>query len=190
MIFSVALIALLVACASAFSPNSYARQSSYSLKMQSNPMATFNKVIGAAALSVALIGAPSMPAHADGAISDGTVFRARNNYGLKIFSLKDAVSSGDFAAVAAKKNAFDLFISQSNYPSVKGKALAKAETALKNDIFAAVDAKDSGKLKSAYESFLKTASLIPDYKPDEQGQSDSSGYAPTYGTSREFIYIR
>jgi hypothetical protein len=110
---------------------------------------------------------------------------------LKIFNLKDAVAKGDFSAFDKKaSNAFDLFISQSNFPSIKGKALAKEESAIKSDIFAAVSSKDSAKLKSSYEKFLKTASLVPNYRPDEAGQSDSSGYSPTFGTDREFIYIR
>ena len=63
----------------------------------------------AGTFGVAISGANA--AHADGAVSLATIARARGIYGGKILGLKDAVASGDFAAVAAEKNAFILFCS-------------------------------------------------------------------------------
>jgi Photosystem II Psb31 protein len=64
------------------------------------------------------------------------------------------------------------------------------ETKLESDIFAAVKAKDSSKLKASYEEFIKVADLKSEYKPGELGQTDSSGYSPTWGTDKQFIYQR
>lgn len=151
------------------------------------------KFLGVAAIGFALSGpAFVQPVVADGAYSISSKYRARNKYGATIVDLKDAVSKGDYTAFDKKSsNAFDLFISQSNNPvSIKDKAIKSQEIALKSDIFSAAAAKDSSKLKTAYDSFIKVADLTSDYKPTEKGQSDSSGYAPTYGTSKEYIYIR
>lgn len=151
------------------------------------------------ALGVALMGAamngPMVPpaAMADGAVSASTIFRARNNYGAKIYALKDAATKGDFSAFAGPKvaAAFDLFISGSNaLGSEISKATAAAETAAKKEIFDAVAAKDAGKLKAAFDKFVTVAELTPVFKPEEKGQSDSSGYSPTWGTSRQYIYQR
>jgi hypothetical protein len=134
-----------------------------------------------------------MPVNADGAVSASTVYRARNNQGAKISALESAASSGNFAAFEEKKiqNAFDLFISGSNaLNSATAKANKKAELKIKADIYAAVASKNAGALKSAYSEFIKVADLKPDYKPNELGQSDSSGYSPTWGTEREYIYQR
>lgn len=134
-----------------------------------------------------------LPVIADGAVSKSTVFRARNNQGAKIMALEKAVANGDFAAFEDKKikNAFDLFISGSNaLNSATMKANKKAELQIKADIYAAVDSKNAGALKSAYSEFIKIADLKSEYKPNELGQTDSSGFSPTWGTDRQYIYQR
>ena len=111
-----------------------------------NRRAALQKVAGAVAGALAL---PQV-ASADGAVSTATVARSRGIYGGRIAALSGAVSKGDFAAVADEKNAFILFNSgayQLKTPAAKAaKAVAQEGTA---DIFAAVDAKDAGKLKAA-----------------------------------------
>lgn len=156
-------------------------------------MKDVQKALGVAALGFATFAGPvTMPAMADGAVSPSSVYRARVNYGSKIMGLEKSVANSDFGAFDKKANAwFDLFISGTN--SLPGEAMKKAkkeETTIKADIFAAVASKDASKLKSSYASFIKVASLKPDFKPGELGQSDSSGYSPTWGTDREYIYIR
>merc|ERR1711924_522870 len=72
--------------------------------------------------------------------------------------LKDAVDKGDFAAVAAEKNAFVLYNSGS-YPSLKQKDKKNEAISATNQIFAAIRAKDKGALKSAYTNYLKTVEM-------------------------------
>lgn len=149
-----------------------------------------NKVAGAiAGFGVAL--APLAPAMADGAVSASTIYRARTSYGAKIADLASAVEKGDFAALDNKKvvAAFDLFISGSNKRVANRPTLTK-EKEIEGKIFAAVKAKNSAALKSAYADFIKVADLKSEYKPGELGQTDSSGYSPTWGTSRQYIYQR
>ena len=89
------------------------------------------------------------------------------------------------------KAVFDLFIKGSN--SLVGeisKARAATESKLEADILSAAKAKDAGKLKAAYDEFIKVADLQPEFKDGELGQTDSSGYSPTWGTSRQYIYQR
>ena len=151
------------------------------------------KAVGIASLGFALSGPAVMPVNADGAVSASTVFRARTNQGAKIMALENAVANGNFAAFEEKKtqNAFDLFISGSNaLNSATMKATKKTELKLKADIYAAVASKNSGALKTAYTEFIKVADLKPEYKPNELGQTDSSGYSPTWGTDRQYIYQR
>ena len=151
------------------------------------------KAVGIASLGFALSGPAVMPVNADGAVSASTVYRARTNQGAKIMALENAVANGNFAAFEDKKtqNAFDLFISGSNaLNSATMKATKKTELKLKADIYAAVASKNSGALKTAYIEFIKVADLKPEYKPNELGQTDSSGYSPTWGTDRQYIYQR
>ena len=152
----------------------------------------FGKALGVAAMGIALAG-PIVPANADGAVSQSTVYRGRTKYGAKILDLGAAVSKGDFAAFEDKKtlNAFDLFISSSNALGGKiSKERKAAETAIEANIYSAVKAKDASKLASAYSEFVKVADLKSDFKPGDLGQTDSSGYSPTWGTSRQYIYQR
>jgi len=144
-------------------------------------------------MGIALAGPVSLPAHADGAVSRSTVYRARNNYGAKIYALSDAAAKGDLAAFDDKKtkNAFELFISSANaLNSASDKANKKAELALYADIQAAVASNDKSKLASSFAEFIKVADLKPVYKANEPGQTDSSGYSPTWGTERQQIYQR
>lgn len=141
------------------------------------------KVLGASIIGLGL----SMPVLADGAVSASTIFRARNSYGARIVQLQKAADTGNFAAFEDKKaiNGFDLFISSSNsQKSAIAKERKAAELKLEADIYTAVKAKDASKLKNAYNEFIKVADLKSDYKNDELGQTDSSGYSPTWGTDR------
>jgi hypothetical protein len=88
-------------------------------------------------------------------------------------------------------NAFDLFISSSN--ALNGKADKERKAAEKNiqaSIYSAVKAKDASKLQAAFGDFVKVADLKSEFKAGDLGQTDSSGYSPTWGTSRQFIYQR
>jgi len=150
-------------------------------------------MLGVAALGFALAGpAVPQPAMADGAVSKSTVYRARNNYGAKIMGLEKAVANGDVSVFDKKaSNWFDLFISGANaLPGETNKLNKQKETALKGDIFSAASTKDIGKMKAAYSEFVKVADLKPVYKSGELGQTDSSGYSPTWGTDRQYIYQR
>merc|ERR1719335_1965482 len=102
------------------------------------------------ALAGAVAGAVVMPqvAMADGAVSVATIQRARGIYGGRIAGLKDAVSKGDFAAVESEKNAFILFNSGAYRTGEKAKAEKAAAVAAYEDVVAALNAKDAGKLKS------------------------------------------
>lgn len=149
------------------------------------------KFFVAAGMGLSLMG--PLPVLADGAVSASTVYRARNSYGAKINDLADDVAKGNFAAFENKKvlNAFDLFISASNAKGgIKGKETKKTELALQSKIYEAVKSKNSAALKSAYDEFIKVADLKSEYKPNEIGQTDSSGYSPTWGTERQYIYQR
>lgn len=158
-----------------------------------------SKSIGRA-VSLAIIGAgltdpmlAPIVAHADGAVSASTVFRARNSYGNKIKDLSDDVSKGNFEAFKNKKivNAFDLFISDSNAQrSAIAKERKKAELALQAKIYEAVKNKDRAQLAASYGEFIKVADLTSEFKLTDAGQTDSSGYSPTYGTPRQQLYVR
>ena len=107
--------------------------------------------------------------------------------------MEEAAKSGNFDAFLEKKavNGFDLFISGSNRMNgVKDKALKKVELELEKDIYEAVKAKDKSALSKSYSEFVKAADLKSEYKPGELGQTDTSGYSPTWGTSRQYIYQR
>lgn len=177
-------LALLVAVA-AYAPRAQVKMA----------MPNFSKALSIAAVGIALAGPamPIMPAMADGAVSKSTVYRARTNQGTKILDLEEAVNKGNFDAFANKKtvNTFDLFISGSNALNGKiDKERAAAEKKILATIYSAVESKDANKLRSAYADFIKVANLKPDFKPEERGQTDSSGYAPTWGTKRQYIYQR
>lgn len=193
--FRLVFVVTLIACTFAFmSRNMIVRKSE--MKMSFNEIQSkIGRVVGIAAMGFALAGPmiPTEQANADGAVSASTVFRARNNYGRRIKDLAPAAEKGDFATFASKKsiNAFDLFISSTNAiknPTTKARLAAEKE--VENKIYSAVKAKDAAALKSAYAEFIKVADLTSDYKEGELGQTDSSGYSPTWGTPSQYIYQR
>ena len=186
MIRTVVLLVAFLASVAAFKP----MQMTMGIENFQKNMA---KALGVGAVAIAL-GSP-VPAMADGASSKSTVYRARNNYGAKIFNYGKDVDSSNFAALSDKSvsNAFDLFISGTNRGfNAATKDVKAKETELASTIKTAIAAKDAGKLKSAYSEFIAVADLKPDYKPGELGQTDSAGngYAPTWGTDRQYIYQR
>ena len=108
-----------------------------------------------AAAGAVIAGLPSIAA-ADGAVSAATKSRARGIYGDRIAALASAVAKGDFDAIAAEKNAFILFNSGAY---AKDKSKLKAAVSGTNAIFAAIREGDKGKLKSAYDSYVKANSI-------------------------------
>lgn len=181
------LVAVLLAVASAFSP----ARTMGAKKMELSMNMDIRKALGVVAMGFAL--AAPIPAMADGAVSASTVYRSRNLYGARIVDLGKAADSGDFAAFDDKKarNGFDLFVSSSNaQKSAISKERKAKEIVIVANIYDSVKAKDASKLKAAYAEFIQVANLKSAYKPGELGQTDSSGYSPTWGTDRQYIYIR
>ena len=140
----------------------------------------------------AAAGIAAMPglALADGATSTASVQRARFTYGSRISALKDAVAKGDFAAVAAEKNAFILFNSGA-YPGSKNKDKKSAAIAATNAIFSAIRGKDAGALKSSYAAYLKAVEMS-DYAAisTEDGQGYSADYDYRVRTKQASIWVR
>ena len=134
----------------------------------SDRRAALAQIAGAAAAVV------PFAANADGAVSSATIGRARGIYGTRIAALESAVSSGDFGAVVAEKNAFILFNSGA-YPKDKAsKAEAISGT---NAIFAAVRAQDKAGLQSAYKAYMKSCDIAPlPAVATDNGQGYSSDY--------------
>jgi hypothetical protein len=133
------------------------------------------------ALAGAVAGAVVMPqvAMADGAVSAATIQRARGIYGGRIAGLKDAVSKGDFAAVESEKNAFVLFNSGAyRSKGEKAKAEKAAAVAAYEDVLAAVNAKDAGKLKSSYAAYVKAADI--DINPKKMDIMSGQGFGNDY----------
>ena len=187
MIRSLVLLTIFLATVSAFNPTPR-MQMTMGVESFQNKIA---KALGVGAMAVALAG--PLPVLADGAVSASTEYRARTNYGTKIMRFEKAVNSGDFNSLSDKSvsNAFDLFISGTTRGSNAARKELKAkEIEIAANFKDAVNAKDGNKLKSAYNEFIKVADLKPDYKPNELGQTDSSGYSPTWGTERQYIYQR
>lgn len=121
-------------------------------------------------------------ANADGAVSAATVARSRGIYGLRVAGLAGAVEAGDFKAVYAEKNAFELFNSgaytQKSAAAKAAKAVGKASYA---DIMAACKAGDKAGLKSAYATFMKNANI--DANPIKN-INDGQGYSSDYDWKR------
>lgn len=140
--------------------------------------------------AIAAAGLVAVPAiaSADGSVSKATKQRARFQYGSRISALKEAVSKGDFGAVAAEKSAFILFNSGAYYGEKAKKNEAIAGT---NAIFAAIRAKDAAGLKKAYESYVASNS-ISDFKAidSSEGQGYSSDYDYRVKTKQAAIYVR
>mmetsp|Transcript_23425 Transcript_23425/g.65376 ORF Transcript_23425/g.65376 Transcript_23425/m.65376 type:complete len:182 (-) Transcript_23425:458-1003(-) len=181
MKFAATVSALLIASAAAFSPAAPERAST-ALNMDRRAAMG---AIGAAAL----VGVPAM-ASADGAISTASIQRAKFTYGSRIAALKSAVAAGDFAAVAAEKNAFILFNS-GVYPAVKDKSSKASAIAGTNAIFAAIRSKDSGALKSAYDSYIAANDIR---EPEELDAAEGQGYCGDFDyrvrTKQAAIYVR
>jgi len=142
--------------------------------------------------AIAAAGVVAMPAiaSADGATSLSSIQRAKFKYGSRISALKDAVAKGDFAAVAAEKNAFVLYNSGA-YPGSKLKAKKNEAIAATNSIFAAIRSKDSKALKAAYDGYLKTVDMS-DYSALERnsGQGYSGDFDYRVGTNQAAIWVR
>lgn len=128
---------------------------------------------------------------ADGAVSKYTVARSKGIYGSRIAALKGAVEKGDFDAIVDEKNAFDLF--NSGAFMLKGEKIkeqkAKAVAATK-EIFAAVDAKDKGALKTAYAAFMKNADIDIATVDVATGQGYSTDFDWKARTAKGSIYQR
>lgn len=148
------------------------QRSSTAMSMEMDRRAAFGQI---AAAGAAIAAVPSV-ANADGAVSAASINRARGLYGDRIAALDAAVAKGDFAAVAAEKNAFILFNSGA-YPTIKDKANKAAAIDGTNKIFAAIRSKDAGALKSAYGDYIKANSISPLPTVDSAtGQGYSSDY--------------
>jgi hypothetical protein len=146
----------------------------------------------AATGAIAAAGVVALPqmASADGSISAATVQRSKFKFGSRIAYLKSAVNAGDFAAVAAEKNAFILYNSGA-YPRIKDKGKKAEAIAGTNAIFAAIRSKDKVALKSAYESYM-TSNSISAYEEvsGEQGQGYSTDFDYRVKTKQAAIYVR
>jgi len=146
----------------------------------------FGQVAAAGAAAI-FVGVPSM-ASADGAVSAATKTRARGIYGSRIAALASAAATGDFEAIAAEKNAFILFNS-----GAYAKDKTKLQAAVKgtNAIFAAIREGDKGKLKAAYDAYVKEneISALPALKTIE-GQGYSSDFDFRRSTPAGTVYVR
>jgi hypothetical protein len=179
MKIAVALVAAFAASASAFAPAPVERAST-SLSMDRRAAAA-QIATGAAVVA----GFPTL-ALADGARSAATESRARGIYGQRIAGLESAVNSGDFAAVAAEKNAFILF----NSGAISDKAKKAAAVKDTNAIFAAIRSKDAGALKSAYGAYKKANGIAVVNVDRESGQGYSADYDWKARTGAGTIYVR
>lgn len=136
-----------------------------------------------------IVAMPAM-ASADGAVSKSTIQRAKFKFGSRIVDLKDPVAAGDFAAVAAEKNAFILYNSGA-YPGSKNKELKNKAIEATNGVFSAIRAKDKGALKIAYANYIKVTNMS-DYAAvtADQGQGYSNDYDYRVGTKQASIWVR
>jgi len=144
------------------------------------------------ALAGAVAGAVVMPQVAMANSNAPAIQRARGIYGGRIASLKDAVSKGDFAAVESEKNAFILFNSGAYRTGEKAKAEKAAAVAAYEDVVAAVNAKDAGKLKSSYAAYVKAADI--DINPKKLDVMSGQGFGSDYDwknrTDKGAVYQR
>ena len=132
---------------------------------------------GQIAVGAAVVAGMPQLASADGAVSVGTILKARAKYGDRITKLNGAVAKGDFDAVAAEKSAFILFNSGA-YPRVVDKSEKADAITATNAIFAAVKGQDAAALKSAYASYVSSNGIhaIPAVDP-----KDGQGYSSDFG---------
>jgi len=186
MKFVAVVSTVLIASASAFAPAASSERAATAMNMDRRS-AMGGLVSAAAAASV--VAMPGM-ASADGAVSKSTIQRAKFKFGSRIAALQGAVSKGDFAAVAAEKNAFILYNSGA-YPGAKNKELKAKAIVATNSLFAAIRSKDAAALKSAYADYLKTTNMS-DYNAigAEEGQGYSSDYDYRVRTNQASIWVR
>jgi len=176
------IAALALSSTTAFAPASTESVSSTALNMDRR--AAFGQIATAGAVLASI---PTI-ASADGSVSTTTIQRAKGLYGSRIADLKDAVNKGDFAAVAAEKNAFILYNS-GVYPKDKArKAVAVTGT---NQIFAAIRASDKAALKTAYSGYIDTNKItgLPPVDPNT-GQGISNDFDFKRASPAGAIYVR
>ena len=135
------MISLCISASAFTGPAASRVQSRSSVAMSAEPAQTRRALLQTAA-AVALT---PLAAHADGANSAQTVFRARGIYGSRIFALQGKSAS----AIVDEKNAFTLFLSGSYRAPLS--ADAKAQKL---------------KLKALSEKIIKTASSGGDAQAD------------------------
>jgi hypothetical protein len=147
---------------------------------------TFGQIaVGAAVFA----GLPQV-ASADGAVSAGTITKAKAVYGARIYALKKAVDAGDFEAIAADKAAFVLFNSGA-YPNVKTKPMKAEAIKGTNAIFAAMKAGDKAACKTAYTKYVADNGIKPFPVVDvATGQGYSGDFDYRVRTSAAAIYQR
>lgn len=148
-------------------------------------------VFGQVAAGAAAVTALPQLALADGAVSAGTIAKARAVYGGRIYDLKDAVEKGDFGKIAEEKNAFVLFNSGA-YPSAKSKKQKQEAIKQTNDIFAAVKNKDKAALKKAFDNYIASNEIkgFPVVENANKGQGYSSEFDYRARTKAGTVYIR
>jgi len=184
MKFVAVVSTLLIASASAFAPAASSERAVTALNMDRR------SAMGAVAAAGVVVAMPSV-ASADGAVSKATQQRSKYKFGVRITALKDAVNKGDFAAVAAEKNAFVLYNSGA-FPTLKQKPEKSRAIAATNKIFAAIRSKDAGALKTSYADYLKEVSMS-DYQAkldSSQGQGYSTDSDYRARTPQAAIYVR
>lgn len=184
MKFAAVASTLFIASANAFAPAPTCERASTALDMDRR------SVMGALATAGVVAAAVPGIAYADGAVSTASIQRAKYKFGTRIMALKDAVEKGDFAAVAAEKNAFVLYNSGS-YPTLKQKDKKNKAIAATNQIFAAIRSKDKTGLKTAYSNYLKVVDMS-DYGAvdNAKAQGYSSDYDYRVRTPQAAIYVR
>lgn len=158
-------LACVAASAAAFSTGSVERPAT---ALNMDRRAAAGQIAAGAAV---IAGLPNL-ALADGAKSAATVSRARGIYGQRIAALEDAVSKGDFGAVAAEKNAFILY----NSGAITSKDKQAAAVKQTNAIFAAIRGKDAGALKKAYGDYKSAQDIAVIVVDKEKGQGYSNDY--------------
>jgi len=184
MKFVALLSTALIASASAFAPAASSERATIALNMDRRAA-----MGGIAAVAAGVAAMPGM-ASADGSVSKSTIQRARFVYGSRITNLKDAVKAGDFAAVAAEKNAFILYNSGA-YPGTKNKAKKAEAIAATNKIFQAIRSKDKKALADSYKTYLSTVNMSDyDALAAEGGQGYSADYDYRVRTKQAAIYQR
>uniref|UniRef100_A0A7S4RTQ0 Photosystem II Psb31 protein domain-containing protein n=1 Tax=Alexandrium monilatum TaxID=311494 RepID=A0A7S4RTQ0_9DINO len=138
---AVAVVALCAMCLAQFASEAFL-----------SGAASRREFLGAAVAGVAALGGLA-PARADW---QGEPVQALQVLGPEIVGLKDAVNSGDLAAVSAKLAKFDLYTSG----VLKNKAAQKAQaSAIVDKLSDAVESKNVAGVKSAYAEFMKATSL-------------------------------